>query len=87
MIGKIDVQSLRDRIKVFDGSRNLRNPQYIRLEFNKNEYSSFAPLNFACELFNMAAKHVDPSLPSVKFRQSIIELDDSVFGKYGNPDE
>jgi len=52
----------------------------------ETDYSSFSSFNFACKLFNIAAIHVDPTLPSVKFRQSIIELDDSVFGKFGIPD-
>jgi len=86
LTGKINVQFLRDRIHLYDGSRCLRYPSFIRINRSNNVYSRFSPFNFACQLFNMAAAHVDPSLPSLLFRQSVLKLDDSIFEKFGNPD-
>lgn len=85
LTGKINSQFLRDRIVLYDGVRSLRNPSFIRLNVNITEYSRFSPFNFACQLFNMAAKHVDPSLTSKDFRRCVLALEDSVFERFGNP--
>jgi len=48
----------------------------------RRDYLTFSPFNFACRLFNLAAIHVDPTLPSREFRRSVVDLDDSVFGSF-----
>ena len=80
--GKVNSQALRDRINLFDGSRALRNPSLIRIDRCSREYQTYSPFNFVCRLFNLAAAHVDPTLPSREFRNAIQELDDSVFGTF-----
>ena len=84
LTGKVNSQPLRDRIELYSGSRALRNPSLIRLATYRREYLTNSPFNFACRLFNFAATHVDPTLPSREFRRNVIELDDSMFGSFSS---
>jgi len=82
LTGRVNSQMLRDRIELNDGSRILRNSSLIRINTCRREYQTYSPFNFACRLFNLAANHVDPTLPSREFRRIVMELDDSVFGTF-----
>ena len=82
LTGRVNSQPLRERINLYDGSRALRNPALIRLEPHMRDYLKYSPFNFACRLFNLAAAHVDPTLPALEFRRNVQELDDSVFCSY-----
>lgn len=81
--GKINSPFLRNRITLNNGSRALRNPDLIRIDRCRHAYSTFSPFNFACRLFNIAVRHVDPTLPTTNFRRSVKELEDSIFGVFG----
>ena len=84
LTGRVNSRALRDRINLNDGSRTLRNSSLIRLDAYRREYLTFSPFNFACRLFNLAAIHVDPTLPSKEFRRIVTELDDSAFGPFAS---
>ena len=84
LTGRINSQFLRDRITLFDGTRVLRNNSMIRLIPNGPDYVRYSAFNFACNLFNKAVQHVDPSLPSTSFRTMVRQLPDSVFGTFGD---
>lgn len=55
LTGKVNTRDLRERINLYDGSRALRNPAFIRIESNRRDYLTFSPFNFACRLFHLAA--------------------------------
>lgn len=82
LTGKINSQFIRDKIDLNDGSRVLRNAPMIRIKRGP-DYMRNSPFNFACRLFNLAAGHVDPTLPTREFRRDVHDLDDSVFGQFG----
>ena len=80
--GRINSQFIRERIELNDGSITLRKSSMIQLKPGPH-YFRFSPLNFACRLFNIAANHVDTTLPSSEFRSKVRDLDDSVFRSFG----
>lgn len=83
LIGKINSQSLRDKIVLNTSTRYMRNPPLLRLTSCRNTYSNYSPFNFACRLFNLAVAHVDPTVPSLQFRHNVIQLDNLIFGSFG----
>lgn len=82
LTGRINSQFIRGRINLNNGLRVLRKTSMISLEGGP-DYMRFSPFDFACHLFNLAANHVDPTIPSREFRRRVQGLDDSVFGKFG----
>lgn len=70
---------LRDCLVLNDGIRMLRNPSFIRLEVSRQDYFRLSSLNSTCRLFNVAAAHIDPTLPPKLFPSQVIDLLDGVF--------
>lgn len=83
LTGRINSKFLRGRIILNDESRILRQRPLIRIIPCKHDYSRFSSFNFACRLFNIAASHIDPTLPTQQFRHNVQDLDDSLFGSFG----
>ena len=78
--GRIDSPYLRSQLDLNTGERALRNPEFIRMKYSRNEYGTNSPFNNACRAFNRAVTIVDPTLPFNAFKCEIMKLPDEVFG-------
>ncbi|XP_037042123.1 uncharacterized protein LOC119078631 [Bradysia coprophila] len=77
IIGKYQSPYLRSLITLNPGTRIMRNPDFIKIGTHDN-----SPFVVACILFNIAARHVDPTLPSGQFRTSLLRLPDDLFHRW-----
>lgn len=82
IIGKLQSPHLRSLIKLNHTVRPTRYANFITIETCKKEYLRMSPFNKACSLFNIAARHIDPSLPRCRFRTALLGLPDDVFGDW-----
>jgi len=65
---------LKSMIALNTGTRMVRNPRFIILrKFNNS------PFNISCRILNVAANHIDPSLPHNQFRKELFKLPDEIF--------
>lgn len=80
MSGMIDSPDLMKRIVLNTQTRNLRNLEYIKINFCRTDRSLNSPFNLACRSFNHAALLVDPKLPFHEFKKKLLELPDTIFG-------
>ena len=77
IIGKYQSPHLRSLITLNPGTRLSRNPNFIRIVAHDD-----SPFTVACKLFNVAARHVDPTLPRQLFRSSLLKLPDDLFDRW-----
>lgn len=74
IVGKYDSPHLRSMIKLNADTHNLRHPNFIMVKKFDN-----SPFNVACQIFNIAARNIDPSLPRNQFRTALLKLPDNLF--------
>lgn len=77
--GRIDCPNIRNQLQLNTGARTLRNPEFIRIQFSKNNYGLHAPLNDACRAYNYAVTKVDPTLQYDQFKKEVLRLPDEEF--------
>lgn len=77
IMGKLNSPHLRSLITLNDGARMLRHASFIKLRTYDN-----SPFNVACQLFNIAARNIDPTLSHNQFRTALLKLPDDLFGEF-----
>lgn len=74
-------ERLRGEITLYEGTRSLRCPEFIRFKQCKTDYALNSPFNLACRAYNHAVLLIDPTLPYHEFERELIALPDSIFGE------
>lgn len=75
--GRYRSPCLRAMMVLNDGTRILRNPNFIKLRTHDD-----SPFNVACRLFNIAAVNIDPTLTHNRFRTELLKLPDDLFDEW-----
>ena len=77
IMGKYNSPHLRSLMTLNDGVRTLRRTNFIKLRIHDN-----SPFNVACQLFNIAAQNIDPTLPHNQFRTALLNIPDQLFDRW-----
>ncbi len=72
--GKYKSPHLHSKITLNLGTRVSRCPNFIKIGISDN-----SPFTVACTLFNVAARHIDPTIPHNQFHSALRVLPDNVF--------
>lgn len=79
--GRFKSTILRESLSINEGTRTLRNPEFIKIKFYRSTYAQNSPFNVACRAFNHAALFIDPTLPIYEFERMLKKLPDVCFGE------
>lgn len=77
--GRMKSTYIRNELPFCTITRITRSPQFIRLSRCNNDYTDNSSLRAASRLYNIAALHIDVTLPVTQFRRKISLLPDVVF--------